>query len=150
MNIQKKAQQGFTLIELMIVIAIIGILAAIALPAYQDYTVRAKMSEPIAALSEAKTSYTEYYSANGFLPADQDATGIALTRFGKILKEITVDAASEVITAEVRAGIIPGDSAGGLFIELSGISQDDGTIVWKCGAGDTSVLTKYLPSTCRG
>ncbi|MBE9539837.1 MAG: prepilin-type N-terminal cleavage/methylation domain-containing protein, partial [Proteobacteria bacterium] len=71
MNIQKKSQQGFTLIELMIVIAIIGILAAIALPAYQDYTVRAKMSEPIAALSEAKTAYTEYFSANGYLPADQ-------------------------------------------------------------------------------
>ena len=67
MNIQKK-QQGFTLIELMIVIAIVGILAAVALPAYQDYTVRAKMSEPMGFLSEAKTTVAEYYTANSALP----------------------------------------------------------------------------------
>ena len=68
MNIQKK-QQGFTLIELMIVIAIVGILAAIALPAYQDYTVRAKVSEGLVALAEAKTTIAEYYSANNYLPS---------------------------------------------------------------------------------
>ena len=66
----KQVQKGFTLIELMIVIAIVGILAAVALPAYQDYTVRAKMSEIMARGSEAKTAVTEYYAAKGTLPDD--------------------------------------------------------------------------------
>src|SRR6056297_1038251 len=73
MKHMQRAQQGFTLIELMIVIAIVGILAAIALPAYQDYTIRAQMSEAMARLGEAKTSIAEAYVANGELPADDDA-----------------------------------------------------------------------------
>ncbi len=75
MNIQKK-QQGFTLIELMIVIAIVGILAAIALPAYQDYTVRAKVSEAMVTLAEAKTTIAEFYSANNYFPASAANAGI--------------------------------------------------------------------------
>ena len=148
MNIQKSAQQGFTLIELMIVIAIIGILAAIALPAYQDYTVRAKMSEPIAALSEAKLSYTEFYSSNGTVPNNNNQAGVKTDRTGKILETITITAggASEIITALVRDGIVPGTTAA--TIVLSGDTQPDGTIVWKCKPGN--ILPKYLPSTCRG
>ena len=71
----KRMQQGFTLIELMIVVAIVGILAAIALPAYQDYTVRAKVSEGIARLDEAKTSVAEYYSSNSAFPAGAATAG---------------------------------------------------------------------------
>ena len=72
----KKAQQrGFTLIELMIVIAIVAILAAVALPAYQDYTIRARMTEALLLLGEAKTGVTEYFIANGELPADAASAG---------------------------------------------------------------------------
>jgi type IV pilus assembly protein PilA len=153
MNIQKSAQQGFTLIELMIVIAIIGILAAIALPAYQDYTVRAKMSEPIAALSEAKTTYTEYFSATGDLPLNQQLSGIGFTRFGDYVTEVLVASNSERIRATVPDGVIPG-TTGAQYITLSGTSQIDGTIIWTCGVttgnNATTVITKYLPSTCRG
>jgi len=147
MNIQKKAQQGFTLIELMIVIAIVGILAAIALPAYQDYTIRAKMAEPVAGLAEAKTTYTEYYSANNKLPLTQTISGIALTRYGDILNQITVADNSALITAYVKDGVIP--SGDGSTIILSGTTQQDGTMTWVCRPGAV-IATKYLPSTCRG
>ena len=73
---KKQAQKGFTLIELMIVIAIVGILAAVALPAYQDYTVRAKMSEPLALMGEAKTTIAEYYMANGVMPSNASQAGV--------------------------------------------------------------------------
>ena len=74
--VQRPRQQGFTLIELMIVIAIVGILAAIALPAYQDYTIRARMSEPLAIAAEAKTTMSEFYASNGRLPTLQASLGL--------------------------------------------------------------------------
>jgi type IV pilus assembly protein PilA len=157
MNIKKSAQQGFTLIELMIVIAIIGILAAVALPAYQDFTVRAKMSEPLAALSEAKASYAEYYSANSTLPADNAAVGISTDRNSKYVEKIEVGTTGyfATITATVRAS--GGTPESGLpwttskVIVLSGtIDSASGTIEWICGAPPTSVEMRYLPSTCRG
>jgi type IV pilus assembly protein PilA len=161
MKIHRRArQQGFTLIELMIVIAIVGILAAIALPAYQDYTVRAKMSEPVAALAEAKTSYTEFYSANNCLPeagggsarcsldANQ-ATGILVTRTSEFLSSIEVTAGSPIIVATVPAGVIPG-VANAVTIELSGTTQPNGTINWRCRPGQTNGIdAKYLPASCR-
>jgi type IV pilus assembly protein PilA len=149
MNIQKSSQQGFTLIELMIVIAIIGILAAIALPAYQDYTVRAKMSEPIAALSEAKSSVTEYYSANNALPVSQATSGVKVTRSGKYLATVvyTSSGGNPLLTALVRDNIVPNNSAP--VIVLSGTTDTDGTVNWVCKPG-TGMLAKYLPSTCRG
>src|ERR1700720_3375990 len=75
----KRIQQGFTLIELMIVVAIVGILAAIALPAYQDYTIRARVSEAAAASGACKTSVAEYFASKASLPVDENAAGCAGT-----------------------------------------------------------------------
>ncbi len=155
MNIQKKAQQGFTLIELMIVIAIIGILAAIALPAYQDYTVRAKMTEPMSRLSEAKTTLAEYYVATGNLPLNIDIAGINASPVSDIIKSIKYDSdgTGPIIAAEIHISVTPGASATSYFA-LSGTTNTDGTISWKCKPGDengaSKMETKYLPATCRG
>ena len=153
MTVQKKAQGGFTLIELMIVIAIVGILAAIALPAYQDYTVRAKMSEPLAALAEAKTTVSEYYVANNQLPPSQGVSGIKLTRETDIITEIqyTSTGSGPLLTAVVKFEVIPNASADQTF-ELSGYTANGGTLQWRCKPGTTGTPmdNKYLPANCRG
>ncbi|MFV8818240.1 pilin [Haliea sp. E17] len=162
----KHVQKGFTLIELMIVIAIVGILAAIALPAYQDYIVRSKMSEPTAALAEAKTTIAEYYASNPALadwPAAADADTFGLntaTRNSEILNNIDVSTAGGAnsgafIYALVKASTW-GDNSGDLYsFGLSGTTNADGTMTWQCKPGTAAtgaagtVPTKYLPSNCR-
>tara|TARA_R110002110_G_scaffold91264_2_gene237581 strand:- start:206161 stop:206619 length:459 start_codon:yes stop_codon:yes gene_type:complete len=152
MKLQAKAQQGFTLIELMIVIAIVGILAAIALPAYQDYTVRAKMSEPLAALAEAKTTISEYYVANNSLPNSQAVSGIQLTRNTEILQSIVYSSNGNLplLSAVVKSEVVPG-SAGDVQFDLSGYTAAGRVLQWKCKPGATDPIeTKYLPANCRG
>ncbi len=146
----QNVQKGFTLIELMIVIAIVGILAAIALPAYQDYTVRAKMSEPLATLAEAKTTIAEYYSAVGQLPTSA-AAGINDFPDKDIVKSIIYSSSSNgpLLTAIVQAGVIPG-AAGDSFV-LSGTTRTDRSIDWKCKPADSDAIpAKFLPANCRG
>ena len=151
MKMQQRAQQGFTLIELMIVIAIVGILAAIALPAYQDYTIRAKMGEPMAALAEAKTAVQEFYVARGFLPDDGATAGITEFQNKDIVKSVWFDSSSgPILRASVQTSLYSGANAGTDTFMLSGTTRSDGSIIWKCKTDDTSPIpVKYLPGTCR-
>ena len=168
MNIQKKAQQGFTLIELMIVIAIVGILAAIALPAYQDYIVRSKMTEPLGALAEAKTTIAEYVAANGSWPASNTSFGLNTAVRGQSDIVSAIDVLPEPGAADqpmyVVAYVDPCTWDGSVCVpttdvrthafSLSGSTNGDGTMSWECipgdNAGANAVETKYLPANCRG
>ncbi|MBH6710530.1 pilin, partial [Neisseria meningitidis] len=159
-------QKGFTLIELMIVIAIVGILAAVALPAYQDYTARAQVSEAILLAEGQKSAVTEYYLNHGEWPANNSSAGVASTATdikGKYVEKVEV--AKGVITAEMKSS--------GVNKEIQGkklslwAKRQDGSVKWFCGqpvtrdanatnddvkaATDTAkkIDTKHLPSTCR-
>ena len=155
---KKRLQQGFTLIELMIVVAIIGILAAVALPAYQDYTIRAKMSEVILALSACRTSITEVYQSGGSAPA-ANSWGCESTGTTKYVSGISSDTNGEV-TATIQ-GIAT--AVNGFLVTLAPLctgtatatwaqNSGSGLFGWRCGnTGDgTTVNTKYLPGSCRG
>ena len=162
MAIQKKAQAGFTLIELMIVIAIVGILAAIALPAYQDYIVRSKMSEALAAMAEAKTTVAEYVAANGG-PASSTNTGAygvdLTTRDSAILNDLDIyqDGGTPekiYIVANIKTSVWAGGSGSATAsFSLSG-GTNGAAVSWTCvpgdGQGGTAIETKYLPANCRG
>ncbi|HEZ4913282.1 TPA: pilin [Neisseria meningitidis] len=154
-------QKGFTLIELMIVIAIVGILAAVALPAYQDYTARAQVSEAILLAEGQKSAVTEYYLNHGEWPGNNTSAGVASssTIKGKYVKEVTV--ANGVITATMLSS--------GVNKEIQGkklslwAKRQNGSVKWFCGqpvtragtddtvAADNNgkINTKHLPSTCR-
>ena len=148
----KAIQKGFTLIELMIVIAIVGILAVVALPAYQDYTARAQMSEALTLAEGQKSAVVEYYSDKGAFPADNAAAGIAAadTIKGKYVASVTVaavagDAPKATITAVMNSTGVNKDIAGKSLV-LEG-SQSAGSFSWVCKKG--TVEDKFLPSSCR-
>jgi type IV pilus assembly protein PilA len=144
----KKAQQGFTLIELMIVVAIVGILAALALPAYQDYTVRSKVSEGAARLAEAKTSVAEYYSSNSTFPSGASTAGFNTTAAGYV-STIGCRSGGNCRIIELTFGNKEPKLAGKV-LALSGYATN-GQVVWKCKAGDPpkGLEPKYLPGSCR-
>ncbi|HEZ4815857.1 TPA: pilin [Neisseria meningitidis] len=160
-------QKGFTLIELMIVIAIVGILAAVALPAYQDYTARAQVSEAILLAEGQKSAVTEYYLNHGKWPGDNSDAGVASASDikGKYVQSVTV--ANGVVTAQMASSNVNNEIKGKKLSLWA--KRQDGSVKWFCGQpvtrtakatddvaaatangnGNGKIDTKHLPSTCR-
>jgi type IV pilus assembly protein PilA len=160
----KKVQQGFTLIELMIVVAIIGILAAIAIPAYQNYTIRSQVTEGLSLADGWKTGIAEFYAQNGTFPTTANTTGGP-----------TAMIAAGATTGKYVSGVIVGPAAGQIVITYGlqanakiaaqtldispGLSANN-DVIWVCGkaavpvgavgvpADNSSVLPQYLPAAC--
>jgi type IV pilus assembly protein PilA len=136
-----KNQQGFTLIELMIVVAIIGILAAIAIPAYQDYTIRAKVTEGVNMASAAKAAVAEYRISGTAFPDGNGTAGIANTISSTYVASISVSGAGVITITMTNLGAA--DAAGNITLTPS---MGEGSVTWTCAG---SLPNKYLPANCR-
>jgi len=149
----KRVQQGFTLIELMIVVAIIGILAAVALPAYQDYTVRAKMSEVVLAASGPKIAIAESFQSSGAMPATQALAGLptvaqTASRMVTSVTYTTTGPLVGIVTALASLNVGGGVTvAQGVALTGTGVAAT-GQVQWVCTPVG-SIPTKYLPASCR-
>ena len=154
----KQKSQGFTLIELMIVVAIIGILSAIAIPAYQNYTIRAQVTEGLTLADGWKTAIAEYYANNGGWPSQTDLNG-TVQSVGKYESNVTVTSGAIIIMYGNQAN----QSINGSVLTLVPYTNDNDDVLWQCGlaaapsgtpasgapTGLTTVLPQQLPASCR-
>ena len=142
----KKMQKGFTLIELMIVVAIIAILAAIAIPAYQDYLVRTQVSEGAVLADGAKTAVAEFYSNTGHFPLNNQSAGlpVAGSIIGKYVSGVTQ--ASGVISAAYGGPKASSNIPTSAILVISAV-PNGGSVSWTCKS--TTIPPKYLPTSCR-
>jgi type IV pilus assembly protein PilA len=145
----KSMQKGFTLIELMIVVAIIAILAAIAIPAYQDYVVRAQVSEGATLSDGAKTAVAEFYSNRGHLPSNNVSAGLspAASITGSYVSQVEVVGGLITATFSSSGGRKANNAIDTKTFELSPVVAGGGSVVWTCTK--SSVAQKYLPTSCR-
>ena len=137
----KNIQKGFTLIELMIVVAIIGILAAIAIPAYSDYTKRAKVTELVTAASACKASVSEYFQAQGAFPTTLTAAGCSSTATDK-MSGLTLTGNGVITVTSIITGV-----SGTYVLTPTEAGTGSGVLQWSCAA--SSMDDKYLPANCR-
>ena len=158
----KTMQKGFTLIELMIVVAIIGILAAIAIPAYQDYTIRAQVTEGLNLAGDMKAAVGETFANTGNWPALNADVGITAVKSGKYVTGVLLDMGTITITYGLQANA----NIAGKKLSIRPTVSPNGDVIWNCGyhtvagadpaapasaAGTnaTDITPKYLPQTCR-
>ena len=145
---KRSMQKGFTLIELMIVVAIIGILAAVALPAYQDYTVRAKVSEVILAASSAKTAVAEAAQVNSAMPTP--ASLVVDTQASKFVASVIYTQTSTSVGVVTVTTTTADSKISGKTVLMTGTLAANGQVLWACGPGGAAPIdVKYLPSSCK-
>jgi type IV pilus assembly protein PilA len=149
---KRSLQKGFTLIELMIVVAIIGILAAVALPAYQDYMVRAKVSEVLLAASSGRTAVSETFSQKNTMLLSAASMGVQ-NQASKYVGSVTFSGTSAtqgdiIVTASTNTSL---SGAAGKAMDLRGVGDTTtGAVAWTCGGASTNPIpAKYLPSSCK-
>ncbi|MDH3690724.1 MAG: pilin [Gammaproteobacteria bacterium] len=137
-------QRGFTLIELMIVVAIIGILAAIAIPAYQDYTIRTKVSEGLNLSGAAKLGVAETWQSTGTVPSSNNRAGVAAAAdiSGDYVSSVTIGAGGVITIVYTTPPEVANSTV--TLVPTTGA----GSVTWSCTGGD--VLDRYRPAVCRG